>query len=248
MALGAGTALFEGLLLQPTLYWKNARQQGLPFSLNPAIIYRGTGAALCNEIGQMTIQFSATRLFRGADSSLAGELGAAAAGGVLTAAFATPVELVMIQQQRHAGGLLGTPLRLAKAHGLSVLGRAFGLAACRDSIYTCGMLGVTPAVQRTMQEHGLSQAAASLAASVVGGVAGGVLSHPFDVVKTCMQGDVEQEVYAGTLSSCLHLYRNGGFGRLLHGVGWRTLNITATVFIANECLQRVPTYIARCRG
>ena len=28
-------------LLQPTNYWKNAQQNGMPFSLNPAIIYRG---------------------------------------------------------------------------------------------------------------------------------------------------------------------------------------------------------------
>ena len=84
MVLGAGTALTEGILLQPTLYWKNARQQGLPFSINPRLIYRDTGASLCNEMGQLTIMFGATRLFRGADDSLAGELGAAAAGGVLT--------------------------------------------------------------------------------------------------------------------------------------------------------------------
>ena len=28
-------------LLQSTNYWKNAQQQGLPFTLNPAVLYRG---------------------------------------------------------------------------------------------------------------------------------------------------------------------------------------------------------------
>ena len=28
-------------LLQPTNYWKNAQQNGMPFSLSPAVLYRG---------------------------------------------------------------------------------------------------------------------------------------------------------------------------------------------------------------
>ena len=33
-------------LLQPTNYWKNAQQNGMPFSLNPSIIYRGACSGL----------------------------------------------------------------------------------------------------------------------------------------------------------------------------------------------------------
>ncbi len=44
--IGVIAALFEGLLLQPTLYWKNAKAQGLPFTLNPRILYRGTSASV----------------------------------------------------------------------------------------------------------------------------------------------------------------------------------------------------------
>jgi hypothetical protein len=34
------------VVLQPTIYWKNAAQQGLPFTLKPSLLYRGIGAAL----------------------------------------------------------------------------------------------------------------------------------------------------------------------------------------------------------
>ena len=34
------------VVLQPTIYWKNAAQQGLPFTLKPSLFYRGLGAAL----------------------------------------------------------------------------------------------------------------------------------------------------------------------------------------------------------
>mmetsp|Transcript_74946 Transcript_74946/g.199827 ORF Transcript_74946/g.199827 Transcript_74946/m.199827 type:complete len:95 (-) Transcript_74946:726-1010(-) len=60
MALGASAAFVEAVILQPTIYWKNAAQQGLPFTMNPSILYRGLGAALCNEMGQMAVQFGTT--------------------------------------------------------------------------------------------------------------------------------------------------------------------------------------------
>ena len=41
-----GTA--DVCLLQPTNYWKNASQQGLPFSLKPSVLYRGIGANILN--------------------------------------------------------------------------------------------------------------------------------------------------------------------------------------------------------
>ena len=56
--LGVFTAVVETSLLQPTLYWKNARQQRLPITLDPRIVYRGIGASLVNEAGQMALQFS----------------------------------------------------------------------------------------------------------------------------------------------------------------------------------------------
>lgn len=40
-----------------------------------------------------------------------------------------------------------------------------------------------------------------------------------------------------------------GAHRLLRGLTWRTVNITATVYIANECTIRLPQYIkALTRG
>jgi hypothetical protein len=44
--IGVVAAFIEGVILQPTLYWKNAKAQKLPFSMNPTIIYRGTSASI----------------------------------------------------------------------------------------------------------------------------------------------------------------------------------------------------------
>ena len=138
--LGVFTAVVETSLLQPTLYWKNARQQRLPITLDPRIVYRGIGASLVNEAGQMALQFSLS----GRLKELLSDVPAAALGGLLAAAFASPVELVMIQQQRFGGSLLSTPLKIVQSHGIFGAGlfRGLGRAALRDAIYVGGMLGV----------------------------------------------------------------------------------------------------------
>ena len=53
VGVGVGAALIESLLLQPTLYWKNARAQGLPFTMNPRVVYRGTFTSILNEMQMM---------------------------------------------------------------------------------------------------------------------------------------------------------------------------------------------------
>ena len=53
MQLGVLAAFIEGVILQPTLYWKNAKALSLPFTLNPKLIYRGTAASIFNEMQMM---------------------------------------------------------------------------------------------------------------------------------------------------------------------------------------------------
>ena len=58
--LGVCAAFVESIILQPTLYFKNAAARGLPFTLNPAVFYRGTGASIINECQMMAVQFGIT--------------------------------------------------------------------------------------------------------------------------------------------------------------------------------------------
>jgi hypothetical protein len=242
LMIGSSAATIECLCLQPTLYAKNAMALGWPLTLNPMVLYRGIGASLANEVGQMSLQF----LFAGALKARLGserEMLAAAAGGAIVAVVASPLELLMIQQQSYGGGLVGTVRGIVRDHGLAASGLYRGLIPCiaRDSIYVGGMLGVTPVVQRQLLDStSLSTAQASLAASAVGGIFGGVVSHPFDVVKTCMQGDLERASYGSMLGTARTLLAQGGLRRLFSGVFFRTVNITGTVYIANECCARLP--------
>lgn len=261
---GGDTAAFvEGVILQPTLYWKNARAQKLPFTLNPRLLYRGTAASIFNEMQMMGVQFGLTGWFEKLfDSSTGVAHDSAAAstsldtntfvsaclGGMFSAVFSSPIELIMIQQQKHGGTFLRTPVHVIKQHGIFSHGifRGVTAAASRDTIYTCGMLGVTPRLQSYLQDkYELSQSSASFYASMIGGVAAAVPSHPFDVIKTCMQGDLSQASYTSFTGTLKKLLSEGGLPRLFNGVFWRTVNITATVYIANECRNFLTPYIQK---
>ena len=78
----------------------------MPFTANPRVIYRGMGAALTNEMGQMGLQFGVTGfLMKFAPPSDAPnpvfQMGSAMGGGLAVAPFASVIECTMIQQQRH---------------------------------------------------------------------------------------------------------------------------------------------------
>ena len=116
-----------------------------------------------------------------------------------------------------------------------------GLLPCivRDSLYTCGLLGVTPYTQSYLMEKGYSQSSAGVYASVLGGCSAAFFSHPADMVKICMQADLQQERFTTFSRTIDKLVREKGFKSLFRGLLWRSINIIGTVFIANEIRVRV---------
>lgn len=250
LSLGGVTAFVVGMTVQPTLYWKNAAQQGMPFTLNPRVIYRGLGAALSAEIGQMALQFMLTGVIQRAvvgkdthrELSNTEEISAALLGGALSAFYTAPVELTMVQQQNFGGSMLGTTMRIMNTYGVwKGLSRGFMATASRDAIYTAGLLGITPILQaKLIKDYRMGSSTAGVIASCIAGVVAGSLSCPVDAVKTCMQGDIGAVSYQGFVSTLGKLRQEG---RLFGGVGWRVANITGTIMIANELKVRLAPYM-----
>lgn len=247
--LGGVAAFIGGVMLQPTLYWKNARQQGMPFTLSPLVVYRGMAASMFSEVGSMAIQFGLTGLFnnivlQGQDRPLttSEELTSAFGGGAVAAFFTSPVELIMIQQQKHGKGIVSTVRSVLTRHGIGWAGIYRGIlpAMLRDSIYVGGMLGVTPVVQSyLMRTTDWGITGTGFAASLIGGAFAGGVSAPMDTIKTCMQGDMRQKNNRGFVST-VRTIREQGAKRFFNGGTWRIINITGTVLVANECRNRLP--------
>lgn len=241
VVIGVLAAFIEGVILQPTLYWKNAKAQNIPFTINPRVIYRGTAASLYNEMQMMGLQFGLTGLYQRFNL---GEYGAALFGGATAAIFASPVELVMIQQQNFGGNIYHTSQRVITTYGVRGIFRGLLPAMLRDALYVSGFLGITPLTQNyLMNHHDMSVLESGFWASMLGGVAAAVPSHPFDLVKTCMQGDMKKDTYKTMNQSFNVLWKQGRIRRLFSGCFWRSFNIIATVYIANECRVRFPPLI-----
>lgn len=182
-------------MLQPFNYAKNMTQQKQPISLNPAHMYRGVGAN-CVNMGSCTmIQFvvggKLKQMVLGEDKgrhlSLKEEMMCGIGAGTVSALVGSPLELIMIQQQRKGGSTLATIKNIASP---STIVRGFTGAAVREALWTCGYLSIPPVVRRSLMENYPEQFpdnnTARVPAALLGGLFACYLTHPFDTVKTCM--------------------------------------------------------------
>ena len=245
LAIGVSAGTIEVSILQPMLYFKNATQQRLPLSLNPKIVYRGLSMSIVNMSVLAGLQFPLTgavkKLVTGGEErelSMTEMILSGFAGGAISGVACAPMELVVIQQQRFGGTLLGTPTRIANAAGGSTLFRGLLTSMGREGCFTAGYLGIGPALTDKLQkDHGLSSGMAKVGGAVAGGVIAATLSHPLDTIKTCMQGDIEKESYTSLSGTASKLFAEGGAGRFFTGWGWRTGRMICAVFIMGQCKE-----------
>lgn len=241
-AIGAVAAFSQSMVLHPTIFWKNAAQQGLAFTMNPRILYRGLKASLVNECGQMGFHFGAAGFLKKTfGTTISGEMASAILAGLVISPFVQCCEVTMIQQQRFGGSLRATPARIIREYGIRSLFRGYTPMMCREMLWTTGMLGTTPLMQRwLMEEKGWNLNSAEFTASMTNGMAIGVLSCPVDAMSTAMKGDLGQEKYGGFLST-LRARVSAGPKVFFGGVFWRSLNVAGVVLICNAVRCRLET-------
>ena len=128
--LGIAAGVIEVCINQPQLYLKNAAQQGLPFTLNPKLLYRGLTMSAVNMGGVTGLQFVFSgwlkKLATGGTSrrlTSSEEIATGFMGGAMSGPACSLWELVMIQQQVNGGGIMEATGRMLKQGGTSVLAR-----------------------------------------------------------------------------------------------------------------------------
>jgi len=239
--LGMMAGAIEVCINQPQLYFKNARQQNLPLTLNPKILYRGLTISALNMGGLTGIQFwlsgSIQKMMTGGTRKLSSgeEIMSGFLGGFISGLPCCVWELIMIQQQRFGGSLASTPGRMMGAHGPMVLLRGLTTASGREGIFTMGYLGVAPVVQRILTEQqGWGTYSAGFGGAVIAGVFASAVTHPLDTIKTCMQGDIERTKFVDVKNSYHTIVAEGGPTALFKGWGWRVSRMICAMFIINE--------------
>lgn len=248
LALGTFSGVGCKLTNYPLLVWKNATQQGLPLSMNPSVVYRGLPMACMNLGGTTAVQFWFTGFFQKmilagqkrplkSDEEIKAAFMAGLVGGIPCAIW----ELTMIQQQRYGGSIISAPKKVIAENGIKGLTR--GMVPCmgREALFTMGMLGLSPVLQKKFADDFNMEPNSALAAgALLSSLFAATLSHPLDTIKTCQQGDANGVKYGsikGTASTLVAEY--GAAQGLFKGLAWRTVLITTTFFLVNKIKQGV---------
>jgi len=215
--VGMTVGVIEVLCLQPFNYCKNMIQQGQPLSADPRVLYRGVLANAVNMGSCTMIQFavggSLKKMVLGGEQRTLKtyeEMGTGIAAGVVSALVGSPLELIMIQQQRKGGGSLETFKTIANPNNFF---RGFIGAAVREGLWTCGYLSIPPIVRRNLREMYPDKFdtdnKARVPAALLGGLFACYLTQPFDTVKTCMQGDIERKTFGTFTQTAKRLSEDG---------------------------------------
>ena len=212
--IGILCGAFEVSLLQPTLYWKNAFQQDLPFTLKPSVLYRGYIPSVVNNSAMIGSQFALAGMLKSKYSSffkknpendhLDSLLFGTFVAGYISGFWCGPIELAMIQQQRFGMTLKDCIKKILGEFGLikGVFRGTFNTSAREGTIhnflylnlkalYCMGYLGIVPSLSPIYREkYNLNPMTALFAASLTASAFAISLSHPFDTMKTILQGDL----------------------------------------------------------
>ena len=228
-AMGITCGVTDCTLLQSTNYWKNAVQQGLPFTMNPAVLYRGYSVNVMQNAFCVMSQFYLAGQLKdkftgGVDRPLSNseKIASGISAGAISSIVAGPMELVMIQQQVKGGGLMSTASNVI-SQGPSTIWRGTTGMALREGLYAGGFLGLIPVAREEVQKRypDLSADQARLVGTFTCGPLCSMLSHPPDTIKTCLQGDVEGAKYKTYGQTVRTLVQERGVRALWAGAPWR---------------------------
>jgi len=248
-SVGMTVGMIEVLILQPFNYAKNMVQQQRPISMSPGVMYRGVFPN-CINMGSCTmIQFVVGGQLKNAISggnqshqfSLAEEMSCGIAAGSLSAFVGSPLELIMIQQQRKGGS---GAARLAEIAQKPInFSRGLLGMAIREALWTCGYLSIPPVVRRTLMESYPTtfdtNDKARVPAALLGGLFGCYMTHPFDTIKTCMQGDIERAVYGNFIQTGQAINAESGFTGFYRGATFRYGRMVCAVFIMDLLREKI---------
>merc|ERR1712070_1196541 len=85
----------------------------------------------------------------------------------------------------------------------------------------------------------LSSGMADFLGAAGAGCIAATLSHPFDTIKTCMQGDIERKTYTTLQGTVAVLSQSGGIRSFFRGWSWRTSRMICAIFIMGQCKTKL---------
>ena len=211
-------------------------------------MYRGVSANALNMGSCTMIQFvvggSLKKLVLGDSQrnlTMSEEMACGIGAGTASAFVGSPLELVMIQQQKNGLSLGQTIGRITETP--ANVARGFVGCAVREALWTVGYLSIPPIVRRELlhqfPSYFPSNDHARIPAALLGGLFACYLTHPFDTCKTCMQGDIERTTYGTLTQTAKTIWNSSGIGGFYRGATFRYGRMVCAVFIMDLMQEKV---------
>ncbi|GJM06434.1 MAG: hypothetical protein DHS20C10_01680 [marine bacterium B5-7] len=248
------------------LLWamKTRKQQGLPRSFNPRILYRGlwANAASLAPITALQIGFDQALRNRvtvsGETLSPAASYGISFAAGVGSALVSGPAEMVMTVQgleKKKAAASVRTIV--AQAGIRNGLYRGFTAAALRDGNFTAGLLVILPALQAYFSpridalqlssvpdrhQEMVRTALLHSGSGVTAGIFATVVTQSADIVKTVQQSE-KLNARNSLTGAIKQVYSSQGWKGFFSGVVSRGTRVTFAVPIMGAVSEHLKAFV-----
>lgn len=246
LAVGAFGGVLETCLQMPLITFKICVQSGKPLPTSLGGWYRGVVAAAAPlapiTACQVAVNGAIERVVTGGTRDLTSpeRIGVAMAAGAASSVLYSPVDLVVIQQQKMGLNSPGATIgAIVKELGPAGLMRGFSSCVVREAIYTAGYLGLAPIAKDALVESGPAYfkenpLSATIVGSCIGGTVAAVLTHPVDTAKTCMQSDLGGGTYPSARVALGKVFQEGGVRALYGGGMARTARLCGAFFVINN--------------
>ena len=229
----------------PLITFKICVQSGKPLPQTIGGWYRGVFAAAAPlapiTACQVAVNGAIERAVTGGDRGPSDleRIGIAMCAGGISSVLYSPVDLVVIQQQKLGlNSPFATVSAVTSTHGQAAIMRGFSACVVREAIYTAGYLGLAPiAKEYLVANHDhfkKNELHASIVGSCVGGTVAAVLTHPVDTAKTCVQSDLAGTTYPNARTALGKVYAKGGITALYGGGMARTARLCGAFFVINN--------------
>lgn len=162
-------------------------------------------------------------------------------GGAIASPMVCPLETILTQMQiQFANGALpknvnvmGVIDQIYRSYGLAGFTRGTLATAFRDMPYTYGYLKghelFKPLFNRVTQNDMTAQTLGAFFSAVINAT----ISHPFDVVKTAMQGDMDKKKYTTFTRTWSIIFAETGWRGFFNGLAPRIGRVSFAIFYMN---------------
>jgi len=171
------------------------------------------------------------------------KVASASVAGACSGLVAGPSELVMLAQQQNGASLLKATKAVFAAHGLRGLLRGVGPTMVRDGGFAAGYLGLKPVLHEKLKAQ--AAAASGVVAGLAAGVATAAVTHPFSVVKTYLQNDLQRAQYKNSVAVARSLCQLHGLKGFFKGFTPRATRVVSALMLMSKVKEMLTQYLQK---